>query len=923
MVDSRLRKGSEKSVQTRLTTVQGSIVSRKSVQPAPEPNPGRSVKKDQPASSKRRKTKRNKSISAITQPRYVMPQCPMLGRVDHNFVEFGPVLGALAMHAYHQLETVVNVLPRVQGSMNRQRIVLDVLVQVRQEFVKAYVLTKWMRTADHVRVMIDLSTWACSVMGVYGELERALRRMRLDMRGLEARPCDLATALQVLAQGQPAQLARGFGRLPRVKASTIMQTLHDLNVGLSIRLALVENLAPEFANYEIQNGRATFRVPNLYEVQVSIADDSADACFHMIDFKFVFACVLPRLAKDRIVQVGNKVLQDGLEKLLTTLQTFALHYRLGMINDEFTSLSQGLYYGLIQGMVFPTNGSVVISFWQSSTLDIRLTRGGGIGILHGGSTIAYELEKSAKWNFQRVIERHVRWTIQKVGEVMAKYWGSSHFATVLQDKLEIKLANGKSTTFTIEPDTGQCALIITSRLVEAIDLEIKDETSPQKMADSLIKLQHFATLDHVASRAKFTGWTVQANVIVSRHALDAKYVLVLRHKNIAFPWGVVVSMKEGQPSTDWWLAQVSRKWGLWRLTSAQKLDMGPRPRKSFEQYSYRMFWNLSQFVADRVVLKRVCTELEQRCVRHKVAWRSSDGPLIAMELSDAEKTAFDRSIFMEFSTSLHSIKVRVQGRIKQKTLVPLLAEVLGTLNNADAGTGIFTLEVGVAENVVQEVWKTLGDIQKLVDYLEVLNESRLSITKKSRGCLEFEYKGMAARLEVGESIELVLNQDNPQRFIVGGLQGVLQTHGLGAVLSVLHQFLPLHVAFDQEFRLHSWHSQFVVIPQSVTETQIYFAASRVVLHVRVMFKHGQLQVYISHTVGEANPLMPLLSLDSGSVTSATETGEALLNVIWRQGVPGCATVPLWSGVACAIEDAGLVLRCIRDTVVKCGAQKMI
>lgn len=923
MVGLRSSKGSEKAVQP----VSDPVVSVKQVEPVlAGPKPVTNAKRDQPTSDpivsyKRHKHKHNKSVSAVTQC-YVMPQCPMLGRVDQNFVEFGPVLGALAGHAYTQLQKVLNALLQVQGSIDRQRMVMDVLVRLRQEFVKAYVLTKWMRTAGHVRIMIDLSTWACSAMGVFGELERALKRIRLDLRGYEARPCDLETALQVLARGQPAQLTRGFGRLPTVKASTVKQTLHDLNVGLSIRLVLGEKLAREFSNYEIKNGRATFQVRDLYEVQVGIADDSLDARFYMIDFELMFAHV-PKRAKALIIQVGNEVLEDGLEKLLFTLQTFALHYRLGTINEEFMSLSQGLYYGLLQGMLVPPEGSVIISYWQGSFFDIRLTRGGSIGILHLGDTFVYEISQSAEWNLRRILDRHVRWIVQKVGKAMTEYWGCSHFATVREDKLHIKLANGKSTTFTIEQDTGQCSLIITSRLVEAIDFEIKDVTCPQTMADILVKLQHLATLEHIASRARFTGWTIQANVIVSRLAFDAKYVLVLRHKDIAFPWGVVASMKEGQSSTDWWLAQVSRKWGIWRLTSAQKLEMSPGTRKSFEQYTHKTFRNLSQFVADRVVLKRVCEELERRGVRHKVVWRSSDGPLIAMEMNNAEKTVFDGSIFMEFFTSLDKTKVRVQGRIKQKTVLPMVDEILGTMS-ADAGTGIFTLDVALAENVVEKVWHCLGNIQTVVEYLEVLNENGLSIIEISRGRIEFEYQGMSARIEISETVELVLNHDNPQRFIVGGLQNVLHAHGLPAVLSLLHSFLPLHIALDHEFRLHTWNSQFVVIPQSLTETQIYFTTSRIVLHIQVLFKQGQLQMYISHTVGEPNPLMPLLSLDSGPVTATTEEAcEAQLNLVWRQGLPVvCATVPLWSGLACAIEDSGSVLRCIRDTVVNCGVKKI-
>ncbi|GME99843.1 unnamed protein product [Ambrosiozyma monospora] len=99
---------------------------------------------------------------------------------------------------------------------------------------------------------------------------------------------DLTTALEVLIKGRPQLPTYDFIPAKPLNPALVLNTLKNLNVELSTRMALQEGLPPEFYNYTVKDGRVTFHVPNSFQCSISIADDSPDSNFFLVDFKLGF-----------------------------------------------------------------------------------------------------------------------------------------------------------------------------------------------------------------------------------------------------------------------------------------------------------------------------------------------------------------------------------------------------------------------------------------------------------------------------------------------------------------------------------------------------------------------------------------------------------------------------------------------------------
>lgn len=136
---------------------------------------------------------------------------------------------------------------------------------------------------------------------------------------------------------------------------------------LNIRLSLHEHdkIPEHFKDFSIRSGRVTFRVTAEFELDLTIADDSVDARFWFIDFRFLFsptAMQIPNSLRGVIEDRVNAMLEkDGLEGAYKFLHELTLTYKIGELRRQTQKLCRERWIGSLK--VEPLHRALSIQYW--------------------------------------------------------------------------------------------------------------------------------------------------------------------------------------------------------------------------------------------------------------------------------------------------------------------------------------------------------------------------------------------------------------------------------------------------------------------------------------------------------------------------------------------------------------------------------
>lgn len=167
-----------------------------------------------------------------------------------------------------------------------------------------------------------------------------------------------------------------------LNAQDILSALKDLNVLLHLRLNLHEDLPPYFNSFTIQSGRATFVVPDEFEVDLSIADEDFTTQFYFIDIRFLFS---PRseiptgVLRGQVEVRANDVLaRDGLVGCYEFLHEFVLTLKINTLRRQALEMSRMTWSGCLQ--IEQVHRVLVVQYWTDrpypkSWIEIGVTKG--------------------------------------------------------------------------------------------------------------------------------------------------------------------------------------------------------------------------------------------------------------------------------------------------------------------------------------------------------------------------------------------------------------------------------------------------------------------------------------------------------------------------------------------------------------------
>ena len=285
-------------------------------------------------------------------------QLPALPHVEINQLPLTALIRNLTVFTIKEIsqymKTNVHVSQQESSSTKKLRF-LQLIIFLRNQFLKLYVLIKWCRTikSNNFHNLIDLLNWFRTTNMSVNDCIWALKNTLISMTNAKLPNADLITALEILSLGRPNlpthnfklsgeddthQLNDGMVKIP---PKLILRKLYDLNLNVSIKISGMD-IPRQLYNYQIKDGRIYITVANEFEIQLATSDHHSPLFF--VDLKLLFDNQSLPLNKPRLEKVINDLLfksQKPLFALYKFLHKYVLTLQLYMVHLELLGLENG------------------------------------------------------------------------------------------------------------------------------------------------------------------------------------------------------------------------------------------------------------------------------------------------------------------------------------------------------------------------------------------------------------------------------------------------------------------------------------------------------------------------------------------------------------------------------------------------------
>ena len=497
---------------------------------------------------------------------------PEIQHITEGYVPFSTLISRLVQETFNGLTDTINDMADIpvsqpgqngtlnhvnnqlngsastDGNVQKKLRILNFANDKRAQFIKILILSRWARQADAISKVIDLNVWAGTRIGEYkncvswiGELKRMLIPLR------DPNP-DIKTALEVLSLGKASWLPDlGYLTHETLSPHQLLDGLRKINTLLSIRLNISENIPPVFRDFSIANGRATFRIPNEFEVDLSISEEEPSSQLYFIDFRFIFSPTPRDLPAGRlrneIERGANDILKrEGLQGLFDFLHNFVLTHKLAVLRSQAFEMARGYWSDNL--LVEAVHRSVVVQYWINrlggkNWIEIGLKRGRETRVTSSLGTqriphialrwfrngkevddVKVDLklgELSLSNILKQIIALHTNHYFQNIGTKLSEapiYSGAylrlrSDSATTepMDASLLVQLTTSKAIKIVQQPVTGRFAILPASRLNSGAENDLNRLVSPA--TDGSARLAHLrssATQEEMSTSVRLIGW---------------------------------------------------------------------------------------------------------------------------------------------------------------------------------------------------------------------------------------------------------------------------------------------------------------------------------------------------------------------------------------------------------------------------------
>ena len=488
----------------------------------------------------------------------------------------------------------------------------------RAQFIKILVLLRWAHQAEAVSKVIDLNVWTGTRLQEYkdciswmGELKRNLVHLR------DPNP-DIKTALEVLTLGKASWLPDlGYLSPEPLSARHLLSALRRINTLLSTRLNLHEEIPPAMREFSIGSGRVTFRVPEEFEVDLSMAEEDSSSQLYFIDFRFNFspskAKVQASTLRDLLEGEANAILrQTGLAGLFEFLHNFTLTHKLSVLRNQAYDMARGYWSEQLQ--VEAVHRSIVIQYWTNrpggkNWLEIGLKRGQraafpcslktqripniGVRWFRSGKEVSnFRItlrlhDLSLAYILKQVIALHTSYTFEQIAAKLKESTLYSEGSLRLIDKfsatepidasLLLQLTPSKAIKIVQEPVSGRFSILPASHLHYRVEHELNRLMSPAtEGASHLAHLRSLTSQEEVDLGARKMGWEPLRSLNPNRETTQRLFGQAVQAKKFfkKSTWSTswILAFTTSLEGDHWWILELSDKDAITEMATSKSND---------------------------------------------------------------------------------------------------------------------------------------------------------------------------------------------------------------------------------------------------------------------------------------------------------------------------------------------------------------
>ncbi|KAH0557100.1 hypothetical protein GP486_005109 [Trichoglossum hirsutum] len=838
----------------------------------------------------------------------------------------------------------------------------------REQFIKVLVLTQWSRQAADVGKVIDLKVWLDGQARLYNDAGYWLGELKRNLSAAKVPNPDLKTALEVLSTGKASWLpdvgphllcdwlwrdadTLQLGYIPPepLTARQMLKELREINTLLHLRLNIHEHesLPPHFKTYTIASGRATFVVPEEFEVDVSIADEDPTSQLYFIDFRLLFSPSLSEIPvgklRDKIEGRANDTLRkDGLAGCYNFLHDLVLTYKINVLRRQAMEMTKGKWSETIRPET--VRRSLVLQYWLhraggKSWIEIGLMSGksrGTDGVLRGDGPsriglrwfrdgrevknppIVLELGNlSMESILKHVIALHTKYILTSIRDrlielpLYARQNLSLSLSTSetepVDSSLKAELTPSRTLVVTIEPIAGRFALQPPSQLFARFEMDLNALKDPAIEAHPRIAgLRCLVAQEEIESRAKCSGWEPLKTFTPRPEDIrrifptrDPPRLSLFRRKTWSPRWLVGVSI--GMSGEDWWVIELLESSISYTFGEHFRVPIAS-PNGKATNPSYEFFSRLEKATASIISFFVNSRYLSQRHIHHTLRASGASStfdsgvrvPLFLVRFSSlmnqnfaTKKTPWALDVLKVSYQGLDSnskVVLIVEAQMQRDKAIPQIKLVRDTIDKDVAfnrSWGLFALRTRaeVGEPVMQNVVERLKRIERLIQFVGVVQKSNLPCERVSLGRIVFSYSStpplkadvcfagdrpMTIRLEAGnphlrikDFLVDLLNSEGAPAYkgfgsgtLAGGGYGSeassdTERSGLYLVTKIMYLSLPLLIAIG-EIEKQRVSGEFFVLHRSADWLQLSYRTPAICkIEIRLRQRRDEYRWFVS------------------------------------------------------------------------------
>lgn len=385
-----------------------------------------------------------------------------------------------------------------------------------------------------------------------------------------------------------------------------------MNFTLSVRLNLYEDLPRHFCDYTIANGRATFAVPNEFEVVLAAADEDPESPFYFIDIRFLFSSA-PQLSdgfmRSSLEAKVNEVLaNDSLPGCYAFLHGLVLTHKINILRRQAQQMARGRWNGCVR--IEPVHRSLVLQYWTSRTGGknwVELGISSGAQTKSKQATISSQPQLQMRWfrdgqevqdlefdtdsgslSMERILEQvitsHIVWRLTKIkDQLQAQVPDQTSFNIDMQTSVSdsgaclLKLRSNRPNqpvVLRITPVNGDISMSPVSSF--SIDAEKRLNEDPAVDAGQVLTYFYCKTVqDRIGKQAQRVGW-IHAQVGKQDNVKKIFGEDIMRRSTFVRPgWGTqwAIAVTINLTGEKWWTVHLDSNTLARTIRSAQLLPL--------------------------------------------------------------------------------------------------------------------------------------------------------------------------------------------------------------------------------------------------------------------------------------------------------------------------------------------------------------